>query len=503
MNVWLAGIALAVGSQVPAPRTGAGIAAELRAERATILQDESHRLTDLADRREREGHSDQARAIREAIEPADSPAGPFRFVPLPEVAAQPSQSPPEEIAAIRAESARALFELARRASSPGSERFGVAAECLRGVLARDPDHREARRLLGFVAYEGGWATPEAAANLKAGKVLDSVFGWVPADWVPHLKQGELPGIESGGRAAPWLPAAEADALRRDFDRRPWKITTAHFAISTDVPLAEAIAFGRRLEALREAFLTYFADVFDPKELPLAQRIGNPSLWASPDAKRMQVWYFASQAEYVENLLRRFHIDDPVSLGYYMPRSEAARFRQPTRSYFFRDPDNPIDANSTLFHEGSHQVLFETGSSSYAANVGQFWVWEGLGTYFETFRPQPDGSYQLGGLVGPRIALARQEIGERGGGLPVSELIAMGKTRFSNRDDEVSLRYAEAMALAVFLIHGEDGRYRDGFLDYIADAYRGRFRAGGAGRPLPERLDVPAATLDEQFRRYLR
>ncbi len=409
MTAWVGILALSLGTQVPPPRTGADVATALRTDLATIRQDEARRLTDLAAARARDGQAEQARAIRDQVEPADPPGGPVRFVPLREIDPADESSLPADARALRSETARALFKLAQNASAPGSERFGVAAECLRGVIARDPNHREARRLLGYVPNNGGWATPEAAANLKAGKVFDPVFGWVPADWVPHLKNGELPGIAEAGRPAPWLPTAQADDLRRDFQRRPWKITTAHYEILTNVPLAEAIAFGRRLEVLRDAFLTFFADVFDPKDLPLAQRVRNPSLWATVQTKRHQVWYFATHEEYIQNLQSRFQIDDPISLGYYMPKSQAARFHQPARSYFYRDPDNPIDANATLFHEGSHQILFETATnSSYAANIGQFWVWEGLGTYFETFQPQPDGSYHLGGLVGPRLARAQRD-----------------------------------------------------------------------------------------------
>ncbi len=37
-----------------------------------------------------------------------------------------------------------------------------------------------------------------------------------------------------------------------------------------------------------------------------------------------------------------------------------------------------------------------------------------------------------------------------------------------------------MALAVFLMQGDGGRHREGFLDYVRDVYKGRFRRGSAG-----------------------
>ena len=84
------------------------------------------------------------------------------------------------------------------------------------------------------------------------------------------------------------------------------------------------------------------------------------------------------------------------------------------AYFFRDPDGQLPVTATLYHEVSHQLLFETaGPNAYTRNVGNYWVFEGLGTYFETVLPQPDGSLEVGGLAGPRIEAAiRALVGQR-------------------------------------------------------------------------------------------
>ena len=97
----------------------------------------------------------------------------------------------------------------------------------------------------------------------------------------------------------------------------------------------------------------------------------------------------------------------LNLGFYDP-PKSGRGRVP--AYFYRDPDGQIPETATLYHEVSHQLLFETaGPNSYTKNIGNFWVFEGLGTYFETVTPQPDGSLEVGGLVGPRIAEAYQSL----------------------------------------------------------------------------------------------
>jgi hypothetical protein len=485
---------------VPPPRPSTEIASSLRTEHRRLLKAEGEKLERLAEAAEPKGVAD--RAIRSLIERPPAPDGPWPFRPLPEFV--PPRSPEQhpgvkEAEAIRQETARSLLALARRAASPGNERFGLATECLLGVLDRDPANREARRLIGYVEHDGGWATPHAAQDLQAGKVLHPTFGWVPADWVPHLEQGELPAPLRNGQPVRWLPAEEADALRRDF-AKGWEITTEHFQIRTNVPLAEAISFGRRLEAVRDVFFTLFADVIEPRDLPLAQRFRDPKLWAKPTTKRHQVWYFGSRAEYLaffEGLS-----DQSQSLGYYMPLSEAKQTGKGVpRCYFYRDPENRLDATATLFHEASHQLLFESaGPSGFRRNVGHYWIWEGLGTYFETFRPLPDGTYEIGGRDGPRMAKARADALSGHGFIPIADLVGMGELRFKTEGD-IHSTYAESMALAVFLMHADRGAYREAFLDYIRAAYRGRLRNGGASALL-DRLEVPPAALDERFRRFL-
>lgn len=493
--------ALLAAQAIPAPRTSSSVAADLRAEMRSIRDREADDLARLADRLAANGEG-AAEAVRARIEPPPPEDGPLRFVPPPDYLPADrlgGAGVPEEARTIRTQAARSLMDLARRAAAPGAERFGIATECLRGALERDPDNAEARRLLGYLPHKGGWALPQALADLKAGKVLDATFGWVPADWVPHLRNGELPARGRPGAPVAWLPADEADAQRREM-ASGWVITTEHFEIRANVPLNEAIIFGRHLEAVRDLFFTLFADLLDPKDLPLAARFRDPDLEATPAKRRHQVWYFAERAEYID-FFRRLGGDERRSLGYYMPRSEAQKFRLPPRSYFFRDPGGVLGAEATLAHEASHQVLFETTApANLDRNVGNYWIWEGLGTYFETFAARPDGSYQIGGRIGPRMAQARHEA-EEGPFLSISELAKLGKARFKDEEAVVSY-YAESMALVVFLMHAEGGRWRDEFLDYVRDACRARFRPGSAARPLIDRVGGPDSGIDDRFRRFV-
>ncbi len=249
-----------------------------------------------------------------------------------------------------------------------------------------------------------------------------------------------------------------------------------------------------------------ADVIEPEQLPLAQRFKNPKLKpgvAEFARKPYLVFYFATRDEYADTLAPIHGEEAKKSLGTYIPKKESRQFGGV--SYFFNDVGGQLDVTSTLYHEASHQLLFESaGPDNYAQNVGNYWVFEGLGTYFETIRARarrlapgrrpgrpPDRSgaeaADPGARVHPDRAIRRHGpgavLGQNGGG-------------------DYHLHYAESMALAVFLMQADGGRYREGFLDYVHDAYKGRFR-GGSGRPLEDRLGVRYPELDQDVPRLSR
>lgn len=499
-------LALAVILQVPSPVGVAGSSEDLDQQYRQIRAAEAKKIEALADRLTRAGKRAQAAEVRKAIEPPAPANGAFRFQPLPEYVpdrkaglANVPASPPE-LRTIRDEAADGLLKLASRAASRGVDRLGLADRCLRAVLDRKPDQAEARRLLGYVSYKGGWAMPHAVGLIEKGMVNDPTFGWVPADWIAHLKQGELPGIDfSKGQPRDWLPAAQADALRSL--EHPWQISTAHFEIKTDAPLAEAIDFGRRLEVLNDLFFSVIADAIDRGHLPLAQRFDNPrSKPAIPKrSERHEVWYYANHDEYVEVLSRIVGPQVDKELGRYLPPRREGRRSINGQSYFFRDPGGQLAAHATLFHEGSHQLLFESnGRSHYDRNIGNYWVWEGLGTYFETVEEQPDGSILVGGLVGPRIKEAQKRILGLGEYVPIADLVRMGKQAF-DEEPALYLHYAESMALTVFLMNAQDRKYRDDFLGFVREAYQGKVKP----KSLMERLGVEATTLDREFKAFLK
>ncbi|OJW05840.1 MAG: hypothetical protein BGO49_27130 [Planctomycetales bacterium 71-10] len=493
-------VALSLALQVPPPTSGDDVGKALAEESRSLMAKEAAALGALADRLAKDGEAKGSDEVRKLLpKPADGPG--TRLTPLPDVV-EPHPKPIAAEAAwrggvetIRKPVGEAFFDLAKRAADATPPHMGRAATALREAIVRIPDDAEARRLLGYVPHEGGWAKPFAVDQLKAGNVSHPTYGWIPEDWVPHLELGELPAPAVRGRPATWLPAAEADRLRSTW-RNPWQINTEHFEIRADVPLAEAIAFGRRIEAFHDLFFVVMADAIGD-DLPLARRFRSPTL--QPDAKYRphQVIYYADRDEYRE---RMRPVAGPQvgaeSLGYYDPRAVKGN-RRP--AYFFRDADGQLPMEATLYHEVSHQLLFESaGPNAYLSNAGDYWVFEGLGTYFETVTAMDDGSLEVGGLVGARLAEAVKSLGARKF-LPLADFLRQDQSAF-NRDERIYVNYQQATALAVFLMQAEGGAHREPFLDYVRDAYRGRIKRG-SGRSLEDRLGVPVDEIERKFKAF--
>ncbi len=458
-------------SQVPSPDGGLDVVRELEQARRQVLAQETAQLTALAVQVAAGGDEKAARQIQERIPRPTAPNGPTRFVVLPEVVPARDQADPAEpwrnsLTEIESRAAGELFKIAQKAAKTEQPSYALASKCLSAVLTRQPDHPEARRLMGFVRHQGGWATPFAVRKLKEGYVNHPTFGWVSADWVPHLDRGELPAPMGRGqqRKTRWLPAAEADNLRANWSP-PWYIITEHFEIQTSVPLAEAISFGRRLEGFHELFMAQLADILG-ENLPLARRFKDPTMTGgTPGSRPHWVYYFASKEGYVDYLSPRQGPKIAESLGFYEPPKAGGGRRVP--AYFFRDPGGQLPVTATLYHEVSHQLLFETaGSNAYTKNIGNYWVFEGLGTYFETVAPQPDGSLEVGGLVGRRIEEAIKAIVDQRRYVPLAQFVALDQNGF-NREEDIYLHYQQAMALTIFFMQWHEGIYRDAFLDYVA------------------------------------
>ena len=187
------------------------------------------------------------------------PDGPTRFDAAARVVGSPAEQASEPW---RARLDRDPDPIGRASSSswpsgrpsPSPPRTRWPSMCLRAVLERQPDHREARRLLGYVPHEGGWARPFAVAAAQEGlreppdlRLGAGRLGAAPRPW--RAARAAVAGPEED----PLAPRRRGRPPPSDWNP-PWRIYTEHFEIQTNVPLAEAISFGRRLEAFHDLFM---------------------------------------------------------------------------------------------------------------------------------------------------------------------------------------------------------------------------------------------------------
>jgi len=512
MIVFTSQIVLSLLVQVPPPNLATKVTAELRHEVRSVLSREAVLLRSLAGRLIDNGNNNAYSYVCKYFTSPPDADGASLFTPLPEVD-PPRRVEPEnlepwqvEFDAVREGTANALFDLATRAATGSAKDFALADSALRGVILRRPNNAEARRLLGFAAHEGGWAKPFAIQRSREGMVPHRRFGWVKSDWVQHLERGELPAPAGRGDGQmTWLPAEQANALRDDW-AMGWRIHTEHFLIATNVPLAEAIVLGRQLETLHELFQSLFANVLGPN-LPLSQRFLTKAMVGEAKTKVHNVSYFATRKQFIEHLRGDQGDEIEQSIGYYAPPKPGRSTKpgSPPRghAYFFRDEDEPIPSTATLYHEVSHQLLFESGvavASAFQKNAGNYWVFEGLGTFFETLTPQEDGTIKIGGRVGPRLRAARLNLVEGRLAIPLDAFVAFDKDRF-NRKDDVIVHYQEAMALTLFLFQANDSEYRERFLEYVKDACLGRMRR--TGWSLESRVKLSYAKMEADYLAYLK
>jgi hypothetical protein len=381
---------------------------------------------------------------------------------------------------LRHAQAEALFALARRAADEG--RCSLALRLATEALRENPDHVAARQVLGYEHVDGQWLTPYQARQHRSGKIWHKQFGWIKARDVEKYVSGQRP------HSRRWISAAEDAATRRTIDDG-WAIATEHFLLTTNHRLEEGVALVSRLESLHALWSQLFADYWlAPHELREAFA-GRRSL--SRHGRPHQVWYFRSRDEY-NAALRREQPRIDITLGIY--------FDTHRRAYFFAGEDQHP---STIIHEAVHQLFQESRPTArLVGRVNNFWIIEGIATYFESLAVHDDpiaGRYfTLGGPGSGRVPAARLRLLEENYYLPLADLVRLGKDDLQQRPDLTQL-YSQLAGLTTFLMHAESGRYRQSLVDYLSAVYSGR----ASEQTLAELTNQSFVRLDQEYHDFLK
>lgn len=342
---------------------------------------------------------------------------------------------------IRHSQADALFQLAR--DSMDTDDAGQACMLLHEVLHENPDHAEARRILGFTWREEGWSRGKSVNSTSIIRRRHGAFDWAPG--------------------------------------KHWKVATDHFVISTSHSAEEGERLGQSLEKLfsvwQQVFFEFWSDSGTLARRFEADQVSpNSSMGRS---RKFKVILFKDRDEYIGELA-----DDVPGIeqtyGYYNPSRE--------ESFFFSEGDAH---ERTWFHETTHQLFQE--SIRAASEVGadnNVWSLEGIATFMESW--QDHGDYiTLGGFDASWLQFARFRKQNQGFYIPMDELVKLNKTRLQS-SESIQAIYSQSAGLSHFLMVGANQRYRRAYIAFLETLYRpGRHRPDAlftlTGRT-PEQLD---------------
>ncbi len=372
--------------------------------------------------------------------------------------------------------AEALFVQAKSAAELGeaTQAFRLTTE----ALLADPQHAEARRVLGYELVDGEWLTPHQAKMRRRGYRWHPRFGWLKPDEVPRYEAGER---RIGRR---WI-SADADADKRAAIDNGWTVRTDHFAVTTNHSLDEGVRLAAELEGLfqvwRQRFAGYWLSEKEVKALFAGERA------ARKKPRPMRVYYHRDEAGYVQHLKRR-QPRIAQTLGIYFDDSHQAHF------YHSEDTTDADSRLATLYHEATHQLFSENGPGKRGAGrEANFWLVEGVACYFEMLAPVAgEPRYTLGNPAQGRLPSAVAG----GPALPLAELTPMGQSDLQRLADLPAV-YAQSAGIVAMLLHGEDA---------APEALTRTLRAVYSGRPDGEELARQTGrsldTLDRQFRAFL-
>ncbi len=374
---------------------------------------------------------------------------------------------------LRNRQADALLALAKQAVV--EQRASLAYELIVEALRENPEHETARKMLGFVKYQGNWHTPFEVRQLRAGKVWDDRYGWLPKAHLPRYEKGERFAL---GR---WMRADEEAQLRSEI-KRGWRIETDHYVVTTNHSQEAGVQLATKLEVLHAIWRQVFAPYFI-NEAEMLKQFGGKA--ARPLPRRHEVVYFRSRDEYNE-ALRSSQPQIEITLGIYFDTTRTA--------YFFADEEQ---SPGTLFHEATHQLFQETRNvAPLVGKQNNFWIVEGIACYLESLTEQ-DGYYTLGGMNAGRMPAARHRLLTDGFYVPLAELTSLGRETIQ-RDQRIAMLYSQAAGLADFLMHAGGGRYRDALLKYLINVYSGR----ATPQALADATAQSYQTLDAEYRDFM-
>lgn len=446
-------------------------------------------LDELARDCDRKDLTEAAKTVRELKDPPAK--GEVRLQKLPRnVQAEiPAGLPAEErfwksqLRHLRQVYARDMFLLSRRTLTAGYT--SLAYELVREVVQHDTDHPNARRILGYVRQGNEWMSPFEARMRRSRMTFHPQFGWIPQANVARYEAGERPYLGK------WISAAKERELRHDF-RNAWRVKTEHYEIYTNHSLERGVELATKLEGFHELFFQVLAGFFNTSEQAKQLFEGANGKGAVREPDPNVIYYFRTRDEYITELRKKTKQNVAITRGIFFPDDGIA--------YFYDDPET--DDFSTLFHEGTHQLL--AGSRPQGGPIGvrsDFWLIEGIACYMESFQRQGD-RFSVGSTRAPRLVSARYNLVNQNYYVPLREFAALGMEAFQN-DPNIRKNYSQCAALTHFFLHAQDGKYREALIEHLSQIYSPRKVVRASPEPLCNLIDTSDEILDEEYKQFMK
>ncbi|MGB0653870.1 MAG: hypothetical protein ACPGMQ_00390 [Pirellulales bacterium] len=338
------------------------------------------------------------------------------------------------------------------------------------VLRENPDHAVSRRALGYVRHGDKWVWPNAARQLMQKKEYSPDEGW--------LRNGKKT-IQTSPQDI--LPPSSRSRTQ-PFDTTLELFHSDHWHIQSTAGLPHAAALAKQLELTRFIWRQIFPGfVLTPVEL--SRRIVGH---ARPrPASLFKVILLANREEYIDRL-QALEPNIGRTLGMYWTPTQTA--------WFFFNQDS---AMQTVEHEATHQLFAESWPTSpLAGSKHGMWALEAAACYMESLE-ETDFGFTAGGRGNGRVPAARERLLDDNYFIPLRQLSKLGRSALQ-REPELPKIYSQLSGLADFFMNGERGRYRNAFIEYLVQLYRGTAEQ----ETLWKLCERSPEELDTAYKRYL-
>lgn len=384
---------------------------------------------------------------------------------------------------LKEKQANDLFVFSRKVLHAGFPSY--AYDLILETAFLNPDHRSVRLILGYVRNGDEWVTPFEKEMHRRKYQWHEKFGWLPAAHIARYEKGER---FVNGR---WKSAAQEAEIRRDF-RNAWEIRTEHFLIKTNHSLEMGVKLAREMEDFHRYFHQTFAGFFNTPEQLNKLFQGTRNSFQRKKNYQHVMHYYRTRKEYLQRLQKEIP-QIGLTHGIYLFGDRI--------SHFYHRPDAEGDLG-TLYHEATHQLFYETSTSKKSREVGEknhFWAIEGIACYMESFEKKDD-VLRAGNPNHIRCQNARYRLLKSNYYVPLETFAAMGRQAFQTSQN-ISKNYSQASGLSHFFMHAKDRKYRDAFINQMAQLYSFSTRTRNNAQTLEELTGVSYPELDRQYKEY--